>query len=208
MLSTGLDIFVQDPQKTAARELLPAKVTGVNNNVYTIELKKSDVALEAGGELLLFYDHDRKFVQQSARVETVESTIPSLVAAIVLVGEPVSAESRESSRVSLALAGLTAKFGTEESCQLNDVSITGFSLTALQRYKIGEHVPATLEFEGQSFSGASCIQSVRELGDGRIRYGVHCVNDEKFGGFELQRGLRHIASTIQRQQMRRLSGSE
>jgi hypothetical protein len=207
MLSSGLDLFVQHPQKTAERELLPATIIDVNNDIYSIRLENSDVTLEAGSELLLYYDRDREFVQQAARVETVELTTPHLVAAIVLVGAPVSAESRECYRVSLVLSGLTATFGPEENCQLNDVSITGFSVTASRRYEIGAHVPATLEFEGRSFFGASCIQSVRELRDGRIRYGLHCVNDEKFGGFELQRGLRHIAAAIQRQQMRRLSGS-
>ena len=206
MLSLDLDLFVRIPNETPTRVLHGAKVTGINDNLFSLELEEEGVVLEEKSEILVYYHRNREFLQQSARVETVTTLDPKGIIAIELHGEPVSAESRECYRVSTVLSGLSATFGPEENCKLNDVSITGFSVTAAEKYEIGAHVSAIIEYEGESFSGTACVQSVRELGEGRIRYGLHCVSNEAEGGFDLQRGLRQIGTAIQRQQMRRLSG--
>lgn len=207
MLQVDSDIFMQNPDDAGRRDLWPATVADIRKNVFVIRFNDRRLILPEGGEVLVYYNRGTGFVQQSARIEKVESEESQLTADITLVGEPVSAESRQSYRVSTVVSGLQVTFGPEEDCQLNDVSITGFSVTARARYDIGAHAPATLAFEGQSFSGIACVQSVRELGQERIRYGLHCVNEDEHGGFELQRGLRHIAAIIQRRQLRRLTGN-
>ena len=48
------------------------------------------------------------------------------------------------------------------------------------------------------------IESVRELRKGRFRYGLHCLKGETIDQ-RLSKGLQQIFSTVQRQQLRRLS---
>jgi hypothetical protein len=206
MLSLDLDLFVRLPDEGPARVLHPAKVTGINDTLFSLECEEEGITLGEKSEILIYYNREREFVQQSARVKTISSLEPRCIVAIELHGEAVSAESRECYRVSTVLSSLSATFGPEENCQLNDVSITGFSVTAAHNYEIGAHVSTILQYEGKSFSGTACVQSKRKLGEDRIRYGLHCVNDENEGGFELQRSLRQIGAAVQRQQMRRLAG--
>ncbi|MHC4776219.1 MAG: PilZ domain-containing protein [Planctomycetota bacterium] len=114
----------------------------------------------------------------------------------------MSAEGRERFRVSTVMADLTATVGAEAECKLLDVSTTGFAVEATQRYEIGQVVSVTLRYQDRQFSGKARIQSIRELELGRIRYGLHAVDDKASGG-ELRKGQQHITAAIEREQLRR-----
>lgn len=123
-----------------------------------------------------------------------------------LTGEPASAESRQHYRVSTVMSDLTAKLGSEDACQLLDVSARGFSVVASEKYSVGAVVDATLRFEGRALPGQVCIQSVRELNKGKIRYGLHPVGDPDVGG-DVFKLLHRICMTVQREQLQRLAGA-
>lgn len=206
MLDLDIDLFVRISIEEPTRVLHAAKVIGKKENLFSIEFEEAGITPEEKSEILIYYHSNREFVKQSAWIETISTQEPKCILVIALHGEPISAESRECYRVSTLLSSLSTTFGPEKNCQTNDVSITGFSVTASQKYEIGAHVPATLQHEGESFSGIACVQSIRKLGKGQIRYGLHCVSGQGEGDFILQRGLRQIVTAVQRQQMRRLSG--
>jgi len=67
-------------------------------------------------------------------------------------------------------------------------------------------VSVTLRYEGSQFSGEARIQSIRQLDQSRIRYGLHAIDDRMSGG-DLRKGQQHISAAIEREQLRRLSRS-
>ncbi|MHC4969996.1 MAG: hypothetical protein ACYTF4_15475, partial [Planctomycetota bacterium] len=77
---------------------------------------------------------------------------------------------------------------------------------ATRRYEIGQVVSVTLRYEGGEYSGQARIQSVRQLDESRIRYGLHAIDDRTSGG-DLRKGQQHISAAIEREQLRRLSRS-
>ena len=91
---------------------------------------------------------------------------------------------------------------------LGAILITGFSVNASQLFKIGTLLEAVLRYEDERCSGTACVQSIRELNDGKIRYGLHCPVEDSGSNSDLTRGLRNISFAIQREQMRRLSGNQ
>jgi hypothetical protein len=206
MLASETKIFLNLSNESKQRILHPATVKETNKRGYTAELEESDVALQAGQDLFLYYELKRKFVKQPARIDAVMQTAPMLVVGFQITGEPMSAESREWFRVSTVMAKLTASVGAESECRLLDVSTAGFAVESTARYEIGQIVPVTLRYQGSQFSGEARIQSIREMGKGRFRYGLHAIEDRTSGG-DLRKGQQHISAAIEREQLRRLSRS-
>jgi hypothetical protein len=206
MLASDMKIFFSLPEDSGKLVLHPATVKEPGEHGHTAELEEPDVPFDAGQDIFVYYELKRKFVKQAARIDAVLSTEPTLVVGFQITGEIVSAENREWFRVSTSLANLTMDFGDESGCPLLDVSSVGFAVEAVARYEIGQVVPATLRHEGKEYQGEARIQSIRELGDNRYRYGVHSIEDKASRG-DLRKGQQLISAAIEREQLRRLAGS-
>ena len=206
MLASETKIFLNLPHDSQRRILHPATVKEANKRGYTAELEESDVALQAGQDLFVYYELKRKFVKQPARINAVMQTAPMLVVGFQVTGEPMSAESREWFRVSTVMARLKATVGAESECPLLDVSSAGFAVETATRHEVGQIVPVTLHYQGDQFSGEARIQNIREMDKGRFRYGLHAIEDKACGG-DLRKGQQHISAAIEREQLRRLARS-
>lgn len=206
MLAPETKMFLNFPNESKKLILHPGTVKEAGERGYTAELEESDLSVEAGQDVFVYYELKRKFVKQAARIDAVMQTAPALTVGFQVTGETVSAESREWFRVSTAMADLTADFGSESNCRLLDVSSVGFAVESAARHEIGHTVPATLHFQGKHFTGKARIQSIRELDGGRFRYGVHSLEDKAFGS-DLRKGQQQISAAVEREQLRRLAGS-
>lgn len=204
MVGIGSGFFVQLPGNSKRRILHPAKLVGVKADVYTAEVEESELFIESGQEILVYYERSREFMQQAARIDTVDEADPNLIITLTTSGEPVSAESRQHYRVSAIMLGLSAQFGPESCCAVLDVSATGFSVIAAEQYSIGTLVNTSIEHEGQTCIGNVSVQSIRPLDKGWIRYGLHCA-DAKKSGDNLAKGLQQLSIKVQREQLRRLA---
>ena len=100
-------------------------------------------------------------------------------------------------------ADLKATFGAEKDCEVVDISATGFALYGTKEHAIDSRVEATLYYEGETFQGTVSIMAVVKR-KGRIRYGVHCIDDPKTGS-SLKNGLGRITMAIQRKQLAKIS---
>ena len=206
MLSTtpGTGCFVQVPDESSQRILHSAVVQGFANNTYTADLQEDAALLESGQDIFVYYESSGKFARQPARIDLIADTPSGRRFSFQFTGDAVSGETRQCYRVSTIMAAVTATFGGEEKCPVVDVSATGFAVIAAEQYKAGEIVNATVRFEGETFSGCGRIESTREAGQGRHRYGLNCV-DGNATGETLLKGLQQISAAVQRQHLRRLS---
>lgn len=195
--------YLQIPDESEKRILYPATVQEWNENTYTAGLQKDDPAPEAGQEVLIYYEIEREFVKQGARIELVSKTVSTTAFRFQMTSDPVSAERRQCYRVSTVMAEVSATFGAEEKCPVVDVSAIGFAVVASRRYRTPTVVDATVHYAGIASSGKGRIESVRELEPNRIRFGVHCISDNETGG-TLQAGLQEVCASVQRQHLRRL----
>lgn len=205
MLGVGNGFYIQTSGGADSRILYPAKLLGGDGSNYSAEIEEQGLTLEEEQNVLVFYEIGQKFVKQAAKITAVsqcEGENPTI--GFRSVGEPVSAEGRQHYRVSTAAVDLTAALGVEKQCRLLDVSSIGFSVFATKEHAIGATLDAGLFHRGDFYSGQVCIQSIRDMGDGRIRYGLHCV-DDKHTGANLEQGLRTMTMDIQRKQLRRLA---
>ena len=94
---------------------------------------------------------------------------------------------------------LTAALGSEPSCLLTDVSVSGFSLVSGTHHRIGKQLDVTLRYEDDEFNGSARVQSIKVLPSGQNRYGMSPVGRSS----GLERGQKRISMEVQRQQLQR-----
>ncbi len=205
MLSMDGGFFVQIPNGSK-RILHPATIVGTEDETHTAELEETDLPVADGQDILIFYEKKREFTQQAAHIQKVVDDETKLIIEFETTGEPVSAESRQYYRVSAVMTGLTATLGSENACPLLDVSRTGFSVVARQTYDLGSFVNAVLRYDNHQYRDRVCVQSIRDLSRGRIRYGLHCVNKNRHAG-GTPKGLHQISVSLEREQLRRVAGA-
>ena len=204
MLKTESVIFFNIPDVSEERVLHRAKIITVKENLYTAELEEEGLDLKDEMGLFIYFKLDRQFMRQAARIGSV--TESNTMVEFETIGEPFSAENRQALRISSVGADLKATFGAEENCEVVDISATGFAVYSTKEHAIDSRVEATLIFEGETFKGAVSVMAVVKR-KGRIRYGVHFIDDPK-AGTSLKKGLGRITMAIQRKQLARLARLE
>lgn len=203
MLTEGMDIFIQFSGESRRRLLHPGQVAGAQGGRYTLNMEPTDATAAAGQEAMIFFTLNRQFLRQSICIESVLTLDPRLIIVVRPIGEPIFAESRQCYRVCTALGHEYATVNGE-LCRLMDISATGFAFATNQKYDVNQRLDAELNDEGENFRGRVIIQNCKDLGGGRYRYGVHCVDDHRTGN--LHKGVQRLSMAIQRRQLRRVSG--
>jgi hypothetical protein len=206
MLKTESVIFFNIPDVSEERVLHRAKIMTAEENLYTAELEEEGLDLEDEMGLFIYFKMDRRFMRQAARIGSVTGSESNTLVEFETIGEPFSAENRQALRISSVGTELKATFGAEENCEVVDVSATGFAVYGTTEHAIDSRVEATLYFEGETFKGTVSVMAVVKR-KGRVRYGVHCINEPKTGS-SLKNGLGRITMAIQRKQLARLSRLE
>lgn len=205
MLKTDSELHIQNPRVTDKRDLHFGTVMETGPDTFTAMFKHVRFDLEPDQDIVIFYNLKRKFLQHSAKVVAVLDTEPALMIVLKTVGDPVSAEGREHYRVSTASAEIHARLESEENCTLVDISSTGFAVIAHADHALGTTASAAVHFKGETFEGTVCIQSVRDIGRGRIRYGMRYLEDDAAAG-TLKTGLQKVSIAVERDLLKNQSG--
>lgn len=229
MVAIGNAIFLQLPGSSERPVLHPGKVLGLHRETCTVAVEAEDLRIAEGQDVLVYFEKDREFLKQAARIDSAEPGCPDdddesctgtrsardmiddvaasgLIVVFTVMGEPVSAERRETYRVSTVMMNLTTSFGKEAACPILDVSATGFALISTVRYELANMTDATITVDDKTYTGKVSVQSVRDLGRGRFRYGLHGIDEDRSTG-ALSKGLHRMSVKAQREQLRRLSGT-
>jgi hypothetical protein len=190
MFKTGAKILFQDP--SADRRLLrSATVAESGSESFSVRFDSKAIALREGDELIAYFHGRREFMQQVVRVIEVAGVGNGPRLGLEPVGDEMSAENRESSRTSALSANVFATLGEDRRLSVEDISATGFAVVSRAQYAVGDTVEVSIGFEGDLFSGAVVVRSVRERGPGTTRYGLHAL---EVG--DLQDGLDQISCAL------------
>ncbi|MCP3903789.1 MAG: PilZ domain-containing protein [Planctomycetes bacterium] len=196
ILTTGCQLLVRFACDAGPRRLHIGCVDSVEGETIIAEFEEEGLDPPTGGQAVIFYyQHDGVFTQQPAKVTEIRREAPVLSFAIEPTGEPVSAECRQTPRVATVASDLVATIAGTELCPVLDVSVAGLSIMSSTSLEIGDVVTVRIESGSLSFEGSACIQSTRELWEGRYRYGLYCLDD--VGDAELQAGLAQVAEAMQ-----------
>lgn len=205
MLDTNKPLFLQVNNESENRVLHPGRIIGVDDNTYTCEFdQEAELSCEEDEIAFIYFEDGRTFMKQSARICSITEAESKFEITLETTSDPVSAESRVCYRVSTVMLDLTVSVADEEDCPLLDISASGMSVTITSPLKLGDEIPATLSYHGREYTGQVIVQSVCELGTGRVRYGFHCVQNRRRGG-NLAQGLEVVSASVQRLLIKRMA---
>jgi hypothetical protein len=71
MLGADKNLFLSISDASVVRSLHPGTVLSVEHDIDTAELEEEDVPLEEGQEVFSYYEINRIFMKQPARIEAV-----------------------------------------------------------------------------------------------------------------------------------------
>jgi len=207
MPQVDLTVYLRLPGQAANPVLYPAKVVQAHStSSFTLQPEDDALACEVGLEILIYFEFGGEFVQQSACIEALSDDDSEGGISLKTIGERVSAENRQTYRVSTVMSELSVTFGGEENCPLRDVSVTGFAVIGSEKYKIGQILDTELTHDNKKYTGQVSIQSVREEPGGKTRYGVNCIKGDK-SATALFKGIQCVSMSEQRNKLKRLHRS-
>ncbi len=206
MLNNNSELHIQDPSKTGKRWLVRGVIIEEMNGGFVVSFEEARFTVTVAQEIVVYYEHQRKFMQQAGRVIELQSSENGLMFVFEAIGEAVSAEEREFYRTSAISAEIDASIDAEARCRMVDVSATGFAYIGKNKHAIGATVDAMVTHEGKDFSGTMSVQSVRDLGILGIRHGVRYRENEAAAG-TLRNGLQMISLKVERAMLQRKSGN-
>ena len=215
-LETDNFIYLQRDVSPTRTDLLPGRVLWTNGDLVAAEVDVVTFPYETGNKLAILFDDCRRFVAQNAVVEGVldreaaddpsfealsrmdfdEDSRP-IVVVLERIGTPELAESRECYRVRTDGLNVTVSFGSCPECELTDISQTGFAVLSDESLEPMSVVDAALSSGESVIQGNVRIQSVRQLRNGRYRYGVAVL------GRGMKNACVSLATELQRQVLRR-----
>jgi hypothetical protein len=210
-------IYLQRDVSVTRTDLLPARVLWINGAMVAAEVDVVTFPDAAGKKLSILFEDGRRFVTQEAVVEGVidreaadersddelsrmdfDQDSRAVVVVLKRVSDPVLAESRECYRVRTVPLNVTVRFVSCLECDLTDISQTGFAVLSDEAFEAKSVVEASLpDKDGCLIEGHVRVQSVRQLRNGRYRYGVAVF------GRGMQTACAWLATELQRQMIRR-----
>ena len=69
MVGIGSGFHLQLPGKSKQRILHPAKVVELQDDTYTAEVEEQPLVVESGQDVLIYFEKNQKFMQQSAHID-------------------------------------------------------------------------------------------------------------------------------------------
>lgn len=215
MHECGIRFFVQQPGEMEQRRLHLAVIESVTESGGTAR-SSADMVFEPGEALIVFFERDRAFMQQAIRIDAVmpdESAPPArtddqpspVLFSFEVLGLPISAETRQSYRLSTEGHDLPVTVGDEQACKMPDVSESGFSAICSVPHPIGTILEVVMSCDGKQYRGNAIVQSVKVLGEERFRHGFRTIQERnRDEANELDRALEDITSMLQRERLEQL----
>lgn len=195
MLEIGAQLLLGLPGPERFRALHLGCVLETTEDGYVLEFELEEFPGTAGQNCRLFFQTPDGFMQQVARIEESVDGAPIPTVRVVTIGDPLSAEGRSHPRISTVASELVATVGGEAGCPVVDLSRTGLAVMGSEPRATGDIVDVVLENGPETYTGRACIQSRRELWEGRFRYGLHCC-DTRDGAGTLKTGLAEVSAGL------------
>ncbi len=190
------EVYVQASSVEGAERVLhPGRLLAVGSDRYHADFGEEAVDVDPERNLLLCYEHDRRFVKEPVRVVGFERVGQRVLVELEVVGDSISAESRSSCRLKTERANLFCRFDGEDNCPVINISHTGFALYAGRQHRIGQRIDAQLHHRGEVVTGVVSIRNARQLDTQWIRYGVQCGEEDN----PLRIALPRIKLALQRE---------
>jgi hypothetical protein len=201
MLALGNAVHLLIPSTSKKRILHPGQV--IESDPLRFVAKFDDpIAPPVDSDVNAFCEVNGKFFQQGAVVLEIRPGQGNVIA-FRRNGEPVSAESRQTYRVTVVSEGFTARLDKLRGCSVVDISPEGFAAVVADRLNLGSVMKIKLNCDDKTVESPARVQSVKDLPNGEFRHGFLVPR----GNISARNELQKISADMQRLQLKRLRGA-
>jgi PilZ domain len=202
MLEAGNPMFLLIPSPSNERVLHPGTVIESDRSSFVAKFEET-IAPAIGADLNAFCEVRGQLFQQGATVIEFRDQGDRPLIAFKRSGEPISAENRQTFRVSISAANITARVDRERSCPVVDISPEGFAVIAAKKYTLGSLVQCSFTYEETTVTATARVQAMQVKKDGKLRYGLLVPRSNAAA----RKSLQQISAAAQRMQLRRRRGA-
>jgi len=202
MLHNDQNMFLLLPGDSEKRVLQPGKVIESSAPSFSIAFDEP-IELPVGLDTLAFCEVRGKFFQQGASLVEVREGGPASIYVFNRVGDPVSAEQRQTFRVSVAAAQIYAQLGKQKQCLVVDISPEGLAVIADAGLTLGSMQKISTSYEQNTILADARIQTIKILPSGKARYGLLIPSSDAVA----RKTLLKTSMDFQRRQLKRLAGA-
>ena len=201
MLAVGNAVHLLIPSTSKKRILYPGQV--IESDPIRFVAKFEDpIAPPVDSDVNAFCEVNGKFFQQGAVVTEIRPGQENVIA-FRRNGEPVSAESRQTYRVTVVSEGFTVRLDKLRGCSVVDISPEGFAAVVTDRLNLGSVMKIKLNCDDKTVESSARVQSVKDLPNGQFRHGLLVPR----GNISARNELQKISADMQRLQLKRLRSS-
>ena len=201
MLAVGNTVHLMIPSPSQIRILHRGEVIE-SDSISFVGKFAEPIAPPVDSDVVAFCEVNGKFFQQGAIVAEFRLG-PVNIIAFRRNGEPVSADSRQTYRVSVVSNGFTAAVGKIRKCSVVDISPEGFAAIVTDRLDLGSVLTVKLDCDGRTVESPARVQAVKDLSSGQFRYGFLVPRSK----ITARNALQKISADMQRMQLKRLRGA-
>jgi hypothetical protein len=201
MLAVGNAVHLLIPSTSKKRILHPGQVIE-SDSISFVGRFEDPIVPPVDSDVNAFCEVNGKFFQQGAVVVEIRPGSGNVIA-FRRNGESVSAESRQTYRVTVVSEGFTARLDKLRNCSVVDISPEGFAAVVTERFNLGSVVKIRMNCDAKTVESPARVQSVKDLPSGQFRYGFLVPRGNITARNELQR----ISADMQRLQLKRLRGA-
>lgn len=203
-MKPGQEIYVRLPTEAEDRVLHTSLCLEWDEEKAVVSINDDELGLEAGQDLLIYFTEKTKFLQMAVRITHANHEGQSLLLELKRQSNPISADGRETFRITTLTAGIDARVEGNDPCALRDISMVGFAIVTSETYQMGQSLSVIVERgENARYEGRACVHSIRKLRKNHIRYGFRAMPDK--GAWNLEEGLASLTSQVQSDQLRRVT---
>ncbi|MCH7868223.1 MAG: hypothetical protein IH881_11045 [Myxococcales bacterium] len=204
MLKSCQEIYVRLPDEQEERILHLGLCLEWNADTAVVSISDREFGLEAGQDILLYFTDRSQFLQLAVRITRATIEGVKLQLELERQSDPISAEARETFRVTTLTSGIEVLPGGTDRRSLRDISVIGFGLVTSESYQLGQTLSVVVERgEDERYEGRACVHSIRKLRKGHVRFGFRALPDKDDAN--LAQELKDLTIEVQRAQLQRVT---
>lgn len=201
MFERGQIVHLLVPGESQGRHLHRGVVEEVAADRVACSFEDKLFSLNLGSEVVLYSNHNGKFLQCGGELSVITDVNDKEIYNFALQGEARSAETRESFRILIVTEEIFATLADYPRSRLVDISAEGFGVILKATFSPGVTISVTITSGDDSYAGRVRVQTIKELDNGMIRYGLLAYEP----GSPLRKGLQKLTNDIQRSRLKRIS---
>lgn len=136
-MKPGQEVYVRLPNEEQERVLHTCLCLEWDEHGAVLSINDTEIGPEPGQDILIYFNEKTKFLQMAVRITRATHEGAALLIELERQSNPISADGRETFRITTLTSGIEAQVDDKDRCSLRDISVVGFAIITSESYQMG-----------------------------------------------------------------------